>query len=122
MKLADDEPEPVAAFEGDAVEKFTPVTFALALVRAMRKRAGLSAVPSVRTTVALPRFMTARYFRTRRLSARDYVEAAVYLTIPEDQGAAFEVARELLFPKDRAVGRPAEQASVLGAEAGESLR
>lgn len=119
MKLADDEPEPVAAFEGDAVDKFTPVTFALAFVRAMRKRSDLSAVPSVRTTVALPRFLTARYFRTRRLSARDYVEAAVYLTVPEDQGAAFEVARELLFPKDKAAGKPAEQASVLGIGAGE---
>lgn len=111
--LADDEPEPEAAFEGDVVTKFTPPTFALEFVRAMRKRAGLSHIPSVRTTVALPRFLTARYFRTGKLSAKDYVEAAVYLTTPEDQGAAFEVARELLFPKDRPAAKTAAPTAVL---------
>ncbi len=116
--LADDEPEHEAAFEGDVVAKFTPPTFALAFVRAMRARSGLSHVPSVRTSVALPRFLTARYFRTRQLSAKDYVEAAVYLTTPEDQGAAFEVARELLFPKD-AAAKPAEVQAVLAIEGGE---
>jgi len=114
MKPADDEPELESAFEHDAVVKFTPVTFALEFVRAMRKRRDLSQVPSVRTTVALPRFITARYFRTRSLSAKDYVEAAVLLTAPEDQGAAFEVARELMFPKDRSEAKPVEQVSVLG--------
>lgn len=97
----DDEPELEPAFEGDAVTRFTPITFALELVRAMRKRSGLSQVPSVRTTIALPRFLTARYFRVGKLTSKDYVEAAVLLTAPEDQGAAFEVARELLFPKDK---------------------
>jgi Mg-chelatase subunit ChlD len=111
--LADDEPEPEAAFEGDVVTKYTPPSFALEFVRAMRKRSGLSHIPSVRTSIALPRFLTARYFRTGQLTAKDYVEAAVYLTTPEDQGAAFEVARELLFPKDRIAQKPAEQAAVL---------
>lgn len=114
--LADDEPEPEAFFEGDVVSKFTPPSFALEFVRAMRKRAGLSHIPSVRTSVALPRFLTARYFRTGKLTAKDYVEAAVFLTVPEDQGAAFEVARELLFPKDRVAQKPAETASVLAVE------
>jgi len=83
------------------LDKFTPITFALAFVRAMRKRTDLSHIPSVRTTIALPRFLSARFHRTGQLTPKDYVEAAVYLTAPEDQGAAFEIARELLFPKDR---------------------
>ena len=119
MKLADDEPEPAAAFVGDAVTRFTPLTFALEFVRAMRKRKSLSHIPSVRTAVALPRFLTARYFRTRKLSAKDYVEAAVYLTVPEDQGAAFEVARELLFPKDRAAPQTAAPVVALAVEGAE---
>ncbi len=120
MKLADDEPEPEAAFEGDAVTRFTPISFALELVRAMRKRSGLSHVPSVRTTIALPRFLTARYFRLGKLTAKDYVEAAVLLTAPEDQGAAFEVARELLFPKDKTAPVAAKEAAAI-LEGGEAV-
>lgn len=88
-------------FQNDAVERTDPVSFALAFVAKLRERTDLSQVPSVRTAVAIPRFLAARYFRKRSLTARDYVEAAVYLTPYEDQGAAFEVARELLFPKEK---------------------
>ncbi len=102
-----------AAFTGDHVTRFTPITFGLAFVRAMRERDGISHVPSMRTSLAVPQFLTARYFRIGTLSAKDYVEAAVLLTVPEDQGAAFEVARELLFPKD-AVPKHAAAAPATG--------
>jgi Mg-chelatase subunit ChlD len=100
---SDEEPaaSPTSRFQGDHVTRYTPISFALAFVHAMRKREGVSHVPSVRTTVALPRFLTARYFRVGALTAKDYVEAAVYLTPIEDQGYAFEVSRELLFPKEK---------------------
>ncbi|MFZ5440358.1 MAG: hypothetical protein ACOZQL_10135, partial [Myxococcota bacterium] len=88
-------------FAKDHVTRYSPVSFALAFVHEMRKRE-LSHVPSVRTAIALPRFLTARYFRVGALTAKDYVEAAVFLTPLEDQGVAFEVARELLFPKEKA--------------------
>ncbi|MGC4119421.1 MAG: VWA domain-containing protein [Myxococcales bacterium] len=88
-------------FLNDAVTGTDPVSFALSFVAKLRERTDLSQVPSLRTAVAIPRFLTARYFRKRSLTARDYVEAAVYLTPYEDQGAAFEVARELLFPKEK---------------------
>ncbi|HEY0251002.1 MAG TPA: vWA domain-containing protein, partial [Kofleriaceae bacterium] len=60
----------------------------------------------------------ARYFRVGKLTAKDYVEAAVLLTAPEDQGAAFEVARELLFPKDK-VAAPAKPEVSVALEGGE---
>src|SRR5947208_7857928 len=85
--------------------ELTPIEFALAFVHAMRKRSDLSHVPSVRTSVALPRFLSARLMRIGELSPKDFVEAAVYVTPLEDQAAAFEVAREIVFPKERA--RPA---------------
>ncbi|MBA3539233.1 MAG: hypothetical protein H0T79_06365, partial [Deltaproteobacteria bacterium] len=83
--MTDQAPD-AAAFAGDSVTKYTPITFALAFVRAMRTRGELSHVPSVRTSVALPQFLTARYFRLGALTAKDYVQAAVLLTVPEDQG------------------------------------
>jgi hypothetical protein len=91
----------VGRFQNDVVERTDPVSFALDFVAALRERKDLSQVPSLRTAVAIPRFLTARYFRKGALNARDYVEAAVYLTPYEDQGAALEVARELLFPKQK---------------------
>ena len=39
------------------------------------------------------------------------------LTAPEDQGAAFEVARALMFPKDRSEAKPAGQPGKEGAAA-----
>src|SRR5581483_8890818 len=81
--------------------ELSPIDFALAFVHAMRNRFDLSHVPSVRTSVALPRFLSARRMRTGELSPKDFVEAAVYLTPLEDQAAAFEVAREIVFPKEK---------------------
>src|SRR6185436_5123658 len=73
--MSDDEVRETPRFAKDSVTRFSPVTFAIAFVSAMRKRKELSHVPSVRTAVAVPRFLTARYFRLGALSARDYVEA-----------------------------------------------
>src|ERR1043165_5157161 len=78
-----------------------PIEFSLAFVAALRKRTDLSQAPSLRTAVAIPKFLSARLFRKGSLTARDYVEAAVYLSPYEDQSAAFETARELLFPKEK---------------------
>jgi Mg-chelatase subunit ChlD len=114
--------EVTGRFAFDHVSRFTPVSFALAFVHAMRKRTELSQVPSVRTAIGLPRFLTARYFRQRVLTAKDYVEAAVALTPPEDQGVAFEVARELLFPREEApTATPAQAAPALDVAGGQAV-
>lgn len=84
---------------GDTTSGTDPVAFAIAFVTAMRKERGLSQIPSLRTTVAIPRLLTARWFRLRALAPRDYVDAAVLCSPPEDQVIAARVARELLFPK-----------------------
>lgn len=84
---------------GDTVEGTDPLVFALAFVTAMRKQRGLTQVPSLRTTLAIPRFVAARWFRLRALTPRDYLDAAVLCTPAEDQHVAERVAREILFPK-----------------------
>ena len=55
-------------FPNDSVETHTPVTFAIAFVARLPRMAGLSHVPSLRTTLAVPRFLSARYFRQQALT------------------------------------------------------
>lgn len=114
--MSDEDPAATARFKGDHVTRYTPISFSIAFVQAMRKRSEVSHVPSVRTAVGLPRFLTARYFRTRQLTTKDYVEAAVFCTPLEDQGVAFDVARELLFPREATAVSPTEETSALAVE------
>src|SRR5262249_1879650 len=83
-----------------------PLLFALEFVARMRKRKGLAHVPSLRTAIAIPRFLTARLFRQTSLVPQDYLDAAVLNTPYEDQAAAFEVGREILFPSEPKVEEP----------------
>lgn len=83
---------------GDTVTGTDPLQFSLEFVTRMRKRKGLSHLPSLRTAISIPRYLTARAFRKGSLVPQDYLDAAVLNTPFEDQTAAFEVAREVLFP------------------------
>jgi len=100
---------------GDTTPDTDPIGFAISFVAAMRRQKGLTHPPSVRTTVAIPRFLSARWFWTRQLAPRDYVDAAVLCTVAEDQAVAARVARELLFPKRDEPGAAA--AATAGASA-----
>ncbi len=86
-------------FQNDRVENWTPVEFSIEFTRRMRKDPRVNHPPSLRTALAIPRFLTARYFRLRVLTPKDYLEAAILNTVPEDQEWAEHHARELLFPK-----------------------
>jgi Mg-chelatase subunit ChlD len=96
---------------GDTVTGTDPLLFALEFVARMRKRKGLSHLPSLRTAIAIPRFLTARLFRVTTLVPQDYLDAAVLNTPYEDQAAAFEVGREILFPSEPKVVEPAAAAT-----------
>ena len=88
----------MSSFVADDVEGFTPLTFALELVRTLRRDKRCTHKPSLRMSIAVPRFLTARYCRTGRLTPKDYLEAARVNTVPDDQHVADEIARGLLFP------------------------
>ena len=66
----------MTSFAGDDVVDFTPQTFALALVHALRRDKRTTHKPSLRMTIAVPRFLMARYCRIRRLTPADYLDAA----------------------------------------------
>src|SRR4029079_3151257 len=85
---------------GDTVTVTDPLQFSLEFVSRMRKRKGLSHLPSLRTAISIPRYLTARAFRQGSLVPPDYLDAALLNTPFEDQTAAFEVAREVLFPAE----------------------
>ena len=87
------------SFEHDSVIDFTPITFAGTFVRKMRDIKGLANIPSIRTTIAIPQFLSARYWRQEKLDPMDYVQAAVYNTPYEDQTIAYKIAYQLLFPR-----------------------
>jgi len=91
---------PRAKWPGDSVAGTDPVAFAMSFVTAMRREKGLTQTPSLRTTLAIPRFLSARWFRLRALTPRDYLDAAMLCTPAEDQATASRVAREILFPKE----------------------
>lgn len=84
---------------GDAVPDLDPVTFGVAFTRAMRRQRTAVHTPSLRTSVAIPRWLTARCLRTGGLTPADYVEAAVRCTPLEDQDLAEAVARGIVFPQ-----------------------
>ncbi|MCI0637426.1 MAG: VWA domain-containing protein [Gemmataceae bacterium] len=92
--------QPEQHLPGDTVTGTDPLLFALEFVGRMRKRKGLAHVPSLRTAIAIPRYLTARAFRKGSLVPQDYLDAAVLNTPFEDQSAAFDIAREVLFPSE----------------------
>jgi len=68
-----------------AVADYTPRAFGLTFTRRLRKHKQCSHLPSLRTSIAIPRFLFARYLRTQSLNANDYLDAAILNTVPEDQ-------------------------------------
>ncbi len=91
---------------GDTVVGTDPLAFSLEFVTRMRTRKGLSHLPSLRTAISVPRFLTARLFRKGTLVPQDYLDAAVMNTPYEDQTAAYEIGREILFPAEPTPAEP----------------
>jgi len=70
--------------------------FTYEFVKRMRNRADLMSPPSIRQTNAIPKLLSARYFRNGKISHLDLVEVAVFTTNPEDQGIGREVAEDII--------------------------
>ena len=83
----------------DSAEHLDPIAFAVDFTRAMRRQKTAKWVPSLRTSLAIPRLLTARWFRNQQIAPKDYLEAAVMCTPPQDQDLAEAVARALIFPE-----------------------
>jgi Mg-chelatase subunit ChlD len=89
----------MGAFLHDRVDGWEPVDFGVTFARRMRRHKGVAHTPSLRTAMAIPRMLAARYVRTHVLLPRDYVDVAVLCTVPEDQAIARAIAFDLVFPR-----------------------
>ncbi len=99
--------EQIGDFDGNRVLDWNPITFTVEFIYRMRKtQKKLLNIPSTRQAVAIPKLLTAMYYRKNSLLHEDFITAAVITTPIEDQNIAREIANEILFPK-----KPKEKAS-----------
>jgi len=87
-------------FLGNQVLNWTPIPFTVEFIYRMRKnQKKLQYIPSTRQAVAIPKLITAIYYRKNNLIPEDFIKAAVLTTPIEDQKLARKIAFEILFPK-----------------------
>ncbi|MHA1724579.1 MAG: hypothetical protein ACTSXH_07025 [Promethearchaeota archaeon] len=78
--------------------EWTPITFAIEFIYRMRKlKEKLLYLPSMRQAIAIPKLLTAMYYRKINLIPEDFIKAAVITTPIEDQEIAEKVAFEIIF-------------------------
>ncbi|MHA1534276.1 MAG: hypothetical protein ACTSP8_06040 [Promethearchaeota archaeon] len=90
----------IGDFDGNRVLDWNPITFTVEFIYRMRRtQKRLLNIPSTRQAVAIPKLLTAMYYRKNNLLHEDFITAAVITTPIEDQDIAKEIAKEILFPK-----------------------
>ncbi|MHA1190911.1 MAG: vWA domain-containing protein [Promethearchaeota archaeon] len=90
----------IGDFDGNRVLDWNPITFTVEFIYRMRKtQKKLLNIPSTRQAVAIPKLLTAMYYRKNNLLHEDFITAAVITTPIEDQNIAKEIANAILFPK-----------------------
>ncbi len=90
----------IGDFEGNRVLGWNPINFTIEFIYQMRKtQKKLLNIPSTRQAIAIPKLLTAMYYRKSELLHEDFIKAAVFTTPIEDQDIARQIATEILFPK-----------------------
>ena len=93
------EEECVGDFQNNQVLDWTPISFSVEFIYRMRKeKKRLMNVPSTRQGVAIPKLLTAMYYRKVNLIPDDFIKAATITTPVEDQDVARQIAFEIIFP------------------------
>ncbi|MHA1804006.1 MAG: VWA domain-containing protein [Promethearchaeota archaeon] len=104
----------IGDFWNNKVLEWTPITFAIEFIYRMRKlKDKLLYPPSTRQAIAIPKLLTAMYYRKINLIPEDFINAAVITTPIEDQEIAEKVAFEIIFstPKERKKKREASSSA-----------
>ncbi|UYP47643.1 hypothetical protein NEF87_003928 [Candidatus Lokiarchaeum ossiferum] len=82
----------------------TPIQFSIEFIFRMRKsKSLLFNVPSSRQALAIPKLLTAMYYRKNILTPENFITSAVITTPIEDQIVAKRIATEILFPDNRSI-------------------
>ncbi len=90
----------IGDFSTNQLLEWTPISFTVEFIFQMRKtQKKLLNVPSTRQAVAIPKLLTAMYYRKVTLVPEDFIKAAVITTPIEDQEVARQIAFDIIFPK-----------------------
>jgi len=88
----------VGDFWNNKVLDWKPIKFSAEFIYRMRKiRKKLKNLPSTRQAVAIPKLITATYYRKNILVPEDFIKAAVITTPIEDQKIARKIAYDIIF-------------------------
>jgi len=88
----------IGDFRTNQVLEWTPITFTVEFIYRMRKlKEKLLNLPSTRQAIAIPKLLTAMYYRKVMLIPDDFIKAAVITTPIEVQDIAKQVAFEIIF-------------------------
>jgi len=88
----------IGDFRTNQVLEWTPITFTVEFIYKMRKlKEKLLNLPSTRQAIAIPKLLTAMYYRKVILIPDDFIKAAVITTPIEDQDIAKQVAFDIIF-------------------------
>ncbi len=94
----------VGDFWNNQVLEWNPLTFTVEFIYRMRQlKHNLLNSPSTRQAIAIPKLMTAMYYRKINLIPDDYIKAAVITTPIEDQEIAAKIAHDIIFSKPEEV-------------------
>ncbi|MBD3341491.1 MAG: VWA domain-containing protein [Candidatus Lokiarchaeota archaeon] len=89
----------VGDFPNNKVLEWRPIQFAIEFIYQMRRNSfRLINIPSTRQAIAIPKLISAMYYRKNCLIPDDFIKAAVITTPIEDQKIAKEIAFRLIFP------------------------
>lgn len=99
----------VGDFWNNKVLEWNPITFTIEFIFRMRQIKGrLLNSPSTRQAIAIPKLLTAIYYRKLNLIPEDYIKAAVITTPIEDQEIAEKIAYEIIFSNPKEVKKKSQ--------------
>jgi hypothetical protein len=88
----------IGDYANNKVLDWTPISFAIEFIYRMRRnKARLQNIPSTRQAIAIPKLITAIYYRKLNLIPDDFIRAAVITSPIEDQSIAQEIAFNIIF-------------------------
>jgi len=90
----------IGDFANNKILEWNPISFTIEFIYQMRRNKGrLKNIPSTRQAIAIPKLITAMYYRKHNLIPDDFINAAVLTTPIEDQSIAQEIAFNIIFEK-----------------------
>ncbi len=100
----------IGDYVNNKIIEWKPISFAIEFIYQMRRNKGrLQNTPSTRQAIAIPKLITAMYYRKFELIPDDFIKAAVITTPVEDQSIAREIAFKIIFGQEKKSNKKKQQ-------------